>query len=82
MGGALVLILFDPESPGPEAYGGNHGETDVDEDFAAVEIIDGAALQVRIGEDAVDEDQCRFPDGDTKWRELGNRMTLRFFRLG
>lgn len=59
MGRALVLILFDAEPPGPEACAGDQGETDEDEHFAAIQVVDGTAVQVGIGEDAVDEDQGR-----------------------
>lgn len=59
VGGALAAVLLKAEAPGPEAGGADEGEAGEDEDFAAVEIIDGAAIEVRVGEDAVNEDEQR-----------------------
>jgi len=57
--GALPAIFLHSESPCPDARSCYERKTNEDKYFSAIQVIDGSAIEIWIGEDAVYEDENR-----------------------
>jgi hypothetical protein len=60
VGGTLPAILLHAEAPCQGARSGCERKTNKDEYFSAIQVVDPTAIEIRIGEDAVYENEnCR-----------------------
>ena len=59
MSGALPAILLHAESPCPDARSCYERKTNEDKYFSSIQVVDGTAIEIWIGEDAVYEDENR-----------------------